>query len=156
MIAITSPQLKFLKLDFCKFIFIYLIWKPHSTRRSSSSRLNNSLPPTSLSCKSDLHNPHLWLLRTLRRQCCQLQSEWITINLLKWQNYHRFVSRQFLKKDVYRRTIEIPQCTSMFKANHCLKVHNVHFKVASSILGQKDMKTFVFVTCWRSNFHERY
>ena len=33
------------------------------------------------------------------------------------------------------RTIEIPQRTHIFKADHCLKVHNVPFKLASPIAG---------------------
>ena len=36
-------------------------------------------------------------------------------------------------KDVYWRTIEIPQCTHIFKAKCCLKVHNVHLKLQSPI-----------------------
>ena len=40
-------------------------------------------------------------------------------------------------RNVYRRTIEIPQRNRIFKANCCLKVYNVHLKWASSILGKK-------------------
>ena len=38
-------------------------------------------------------------------------------------------------KDAYRRTIEIPQRAHIFKVNCCLKVHNVHLKLASPISG---------------------
>ena len=38
-------------------------------------------------------------------------------------------------EDVNRRTIEILQNTRIFKASHCLKVHNKSLKVASSISG---------------------
>ena len=38
-------------------------------------------------------------------------------------------------KDVYRRTIEIPQRTHISKANCCVKVHNVHLKLALPISG---------------------
>ena len=38
-------------------------------------------------------------------------------------------------KDVYERTIEIPQRTRIFKVRHCLKVHSAHLKLALSILG---------------------
>ena len=46
-----------------------------------------------------------------------------------------FVIRKNQYKDVYRRTIEIPQSTHIFKANCCLNVHNVHLKLASPISG---------------------
>ena len=36
-------------------------------------------------------------------------------------------------KDVYRRTIEIPQRTHIIKANCCLKVYNAHLKLPSPI-----------------------
>ena len=39
------------------------------------------------------------------------------------------LSRNRQYKDVYKRTIEIPQCTRIFKANWCLKFHNAHFKL---------------------------
>ena len=38
-------------------------------------------------------------------------------------------------KDVYRRTIEIRQCTRISKANYGLKVHNAPLKLASPISG---------------------
>ena len=38
--------------------------------------------------------------------------------------------------DVCGRTIEIPQCTRIFKVNCCLKVHNVQLKIALSISGK--------------------
>ena len=38
-------------------------------------------------------------------------------------------------KDVYMRTIEILQCAHIFKANCCLKVQDVHLKLALPILG---------------------
>ena len=43
------------------------------------------------------------------------------------------VSRKAQYKDVYRRTIEIPQRAHIFTANSCLKVHNTHLKLASLI-----------------------
>ena len=45
------------------------------------------------------------------------------------------VSRKPQYKDVYRRTIEIPQRTHLFKVNCHLKVHNVHQKLLSPISG---------------------
>ena len=44
------------------------------------------------------------------------------------------VSRKPQYKDVYRRTIEMPQRARTFKVNCCLKF-NVHLKLLSSILG---------------------
>ena len=41
-----------------------------------------------------------------------------------------------LYEDVNRGTIEIPQRTRVFKATHCLKLHNVPFKPASLISGK--------------------
>ena len=38
-------------------------------------------------------------------------------------------------KDVYRRTIEMPQRSRTFKVNCCLKVHNAHLKLLSPISG---------------------
>ena len=38
-------------------------------------------------------------------------------------------------KDVYMRTIEIPQSARILKANCYLKVHNAHLKLASLISG---------------------
>ena len=38
-------------------------------------------------------------------------------------------------EDVHRRTIEVLQKTRIFKASHCLKVHNTSLKVTSSISG---------------------
>ena len=46
---------------------------------------------------------------------------------------HAIVFRKTQCKNVYRRTIEIPQRTRIFKANYCLKVHNAHIKLASPI-----------------------
>ena len=43
------------------------------------------------------------------------------------------ISRNGQYKDVYKKTIQIPQCTH--KANYCLKVHNVHLKLALPIPG---------------------
>ena len=45
------------------------------------------------------------------------------------------VSRNAQYKDIYRRTIEILQCTHILKANCCLKVHNVPLTLASSMSG---------------------
>ena len=44
-----------------------------------------------------------------------------------WGNIWWNVSRKPQYKDVYRRTIEIPQCPRLFTANCCLKVHNVPY-----------------------------
>ena len=46
------------------------------------------------------------------------------------------VSWKRQSKDVYRRTIEIPQCAGIFKVNCWLKVHNAYLKLASLISGQ--------------------
>ena len=35
-------------------------------------------------------------------------------------------------KDFYRRTIEIPQCTRIFKGNYCPKIHNGYLNVSIS------------------------
>ena len=40
-------------------------------------------------------------------------------------------------EDVRTRTIEIPQRSRILKGNHCLKVHNAHFKLVSSFSGLK-------------------
>ena len=45
------------------------------------------------------------------------------------------VSRKPQYKEVYRRTIEIPQRARIFKANRCSKIHNAHLKLASPISG---------------------
>ena len=45
------------------------------------------------------------------------------------------LSRKPQYKDVYRRTIEIPQRARTFKVNYCLKVHNAHQKLLSPISG---------------------
>ena len=54
----------------------------------------------------------------------------------KWY-WIKYVSRNGQYKGVYRRTIEILQRASIFKARCCLKVHNahVHLQLALSILG---------------------
>ena len=44
------------------------------------------------------------------------------------------VSRKVEYKDDYKRTIEIPQRTRIFKDNCCFKVHNAHVKLALLIL----------------------
>ena len=48
---------------------------------------------------------------------------------------NRDVSRKPQYKDIYRRTIEIPQRSRTFQANCCLKVHNAHLKLLSPISG---------------------
>ena len=45
------------------------------------------------------------------------------------------ISRKPQYKDVYRRTIEMPQRARTFQVNCCLKVHNAHLKLLSSISG---------------------
>ena len=45
------------------------------------------------------------------------------------------VSRKPQYKDVYGRTIEIPQRTRILKSSHWLKIHNASSKLALSILG---------------------
>ena len=45
------------------------------------------------------------------------------------------VSRKSQYKDDCRGTIEIPQRARIFKANCCLKIHNVHLNRASQISG---------------------
>ena len=61
--------------------------------------------------------------------------------------------------DVIRRRIEIPFCTRNFKANHSLKLHNVHFKIASSISGSVFVKLslysllYAILNSWKGMFH---
>ena len=43
------------------------------------------------------------------------------------------ISRKPQYKDVYRRTIEMPQRTRNFNVNCCLKVHNAHLNLLSPI-----------------------
>ena len=38
-------------------------------------------------------------------------------------------------KDFYKRTIEIPKRTHILKDKYCLKVHNVHLKLALPFSG---------------------
>ena len=45
------------------------------------------------------------------------------------------VSRNPQYKDVYRRTIEMPQRARPFKVNFCLNVHNAHLILLSKISG---------------------
>ena len=40
-------------------------------------------------------------------------------------------------KDVYRRTIEMPQRPRTFQVNYCLKVHNAHLKLLSPLRDEK-------------------
>ena len=47
----------------------------------------------------------------------------------------RDVSQKPQYKDVYRRTIEMPQRALLLKVNCCLKVHNAHQKLLSPISG---------------------
>ena len=58
----------------------------------------------------------------------------MTLFTLKDEDYDAHPENA-LYKDVNWRTKEAPQRTSNFKAYDCLKVHNEHFKIASSILG---------------------
>ena len=51
------------------------------------------------------------------------------------KNIGNFVSRKPQYKDVYRRTMEVPQCAHTFQVNCCLKVHNAHPKLLSPISG---------------------
>ena len=44
-------------------------------------------------------------------------------------------SRKPQEKGVYRRTREMPQRARTFQVNCCLKVHNAHLKLLSSISG---------------------
>ena len=41
-----------------------------------------------------------------------------------FRNHHIFNYLHIWDTDVDTRTIEIPYCTRMFKANYCLKFHN--------------------------------
>ena len=43
-----------------------------------------------------------------------------------------------LKEDVNTRTKQILQRTGILKVNHCLKAHNVHFKLALPISIEKN------------------
>ena len=49
--------------------------------------------------------------------------------------YSDNVSRKPQYKDVYRRTVEMPQCAHTYQVNCCLKVHNAHLKLLSPISG---------------------
>ena len=52
-----------------------------------------------------------------------------------------FISRKPQYKEVYRRTIEMPQCARTFQVNCCLKVHNAHLKLLSPISGKDILKS---------------
>ena len=47
----------------------------------------------------------------------------------------KHVSRKPQYKDVYKRTIEMPQRARIFMVNWCLNVHNAHLKLLSPISG---------------------
>ena len=51
------------------------------------------------------------------------------LNLLQF----KFMCRNEQYKDVYRWTIEFSQHTHIFKVDCCLKVHNAHLKLVSSV-----------------------
>ena len=57
------------------------------------------------------------------------------ISMLVVRSFSLFISQNGQYKEVYSRTIEIPQCTRIFKSNCCLKVHNVRLKLALRISG---------------------
>ena len=64
--------------------------------------------------------------------------KWASIcGLRMWLLYLQFfnLSRNPHYKDVYRRTIEMPQRAHAFKVNCCLKVHNEHLKLLLPISG---------------------
>ena len=50
-----------------------------------------------------------------------------------YQSCNKMYPESALCEDVNWRTIEIIQRTPILEANRCLKVHNVPFKLASSI-----------------------
>ena len=60
-----------------------------------------------------------------------------TLQMKDLKNYHTLsehqrrccVSRKPQYKNVYRRTIEMPQRARSFQFNCCLKVHNAHLKL---------------------------
>ena len=56
-----------------------------------------------------------------------------TCFLFQFEN--KSISQNGQYKDVYGRTMEIPQRTHIFKVNCCLKVHSVHLKLAFPISG---------------------
>ena len=58
-----------------------------------------------------------------------------SVNQKQYSYGYSTVSRKPQYKDVYRRTIEMPQRARSFQANCCLKVHNAHLKLLSSISG---------------------
>ena len=70
---------------------------------------------------------------------------WNALYILKHVPNTDIVSRKAEYKDVYRRTIEIPQRTLIFKDNCYLNVDNASLKLASSISGQR-LKIFSFQT----------
>ena len=68
-----------------------------------------------------------------------VMTKWLVSYLLNAQTktFHpkSIVSRNVQYKDVHTRTMEIPQRALILKGNHCLKVHNAHFKLVSPICG---------------------
>ena len=59
----------------------------------------------------------------------------VRINCFKLSPFPHFVSRKPQYKDIYWRTIEMPQRARAFQVNCCLKVHNAHLKLLSPISG---------------------
>ena len=49
--------------------------------------------------------------------------------------FHTTYPESRSNKDVFRRTIEMPQRARLLKGNCCLKVHNAHQKLLSPISG---------------------
>ena len=56
-----------------------------------------------------------------------------------------------LHKDVNGRRIEIPQSTRILKVNHCLMVHNVHFKLVLSISNKVISESLTFLLSLKCN-----
>ena len=63
-------------------------------------------------------------------QAYRVDAFWVIIFFI-YARCHNVRNTQY--KDVYRRTIEFPQCTRIFKGNCYLKFHNVPLKSASPI-----------------------
>ena len=59
----------------------------------------------------------------------------VSVKRLRKNDLHTIISRHVQYNDVYT-TIEIPQRARMLKANGCLKVHNIHLKLALPISGK--------------------
>ena len=63
---------------------------------------------------------------------------------------NKYTYRKSQYTDVYMKTIKIPQRTRIFKASHCLKIHNVHFKLALPVSG------LVLVHLWQVKYSPTY